>query len=478
MAITVIMQDSRPDGAGGTYKKGSTYSLPDPLATYFLDIGLAKRTSTRSEQTGAAISGNAAGQFPSAPALSSQVPVTASITSSGGVDVVVPFAKRRSWLPRNLIDPASGWGKTETGGTVTHTAGSAKASPIRIVATATATGSTARIIDALSLTGLDTSAYYELSINVDSVSLANPAAMVQAWFGFPVAVTEGTQALTGMPTAGNRYSLRFKPASSSLTLRIGIGINVAETTVAGDRIEFSAPSLYKIPSLDFVYREYGYSPVGGVGIAQAAPATRGSCLLAIGDSWSNNDTDWPGVLSSTYEREVLVSATAGHSLASMLTDLNAALATGTSFLYYPYRNVPGIAVICGGINDVVEGINGTAITQRAAALLAAVRALNMIPLYVLQPQASNSIHYSASRKITRTALAQFIAREGCDFIDLQQTAFINPDGTASTTLMLDESGAWLHASAAGVAALVDLIETAVRNIDRAHNVVLKSPHWP
>ena len=88
MAITVIMQDSRPDGAGGTYKKGSTYSLPDPLATYFLDIGLAKRTSTRSEQTGAAISGNAAGQFPSAPALSSQVPVTASITSSGGVGIL------------------------------------------------------------------------------------------------------------------------------------------------------------------------------------------------------------------------------------------------------------------------------------------------------------------------------------------------------------------------------------------------------
>ena len=404
-------------------------------------------------------------------------PLTATY-SSGGVDIAVPFAKRRSWLPKNLIDPASGWGQTQTGGTIVHTAGSAKSSPIRIVATATATGSTARIIDALSLTGLDTSAYYELSISVDSVSLANPSAMVQAWFGFPVAVTEGTQALTGMPNAGSRYSIRFKPAAASMTLRVGMGINVAETTVAGDRIEFSAPSLYKIPSLDFVYRDYGYSPFGGVGIAQAAQATRGSCILAIGDSWSNNDTDWPGVLSATYEREVLVSATAGHSLASMLTDLNSALAVGVPYLHYPYRNVPGIAVICGGINDVIEGINGTVITQRAAALLAAVRALNLVPLYVLQPQASNSIHYSASRKVTRTALAQFIAREGCDFIDLQQTAFINSDGTASSTLMLDESGAWLHASAAGVTILADLIETAIRNIDRAHSVVLKAPHWP
>lgn len=105
MAITVIMQDSRPDGAGGTYKKGSTYSLPDPLATYFLDIGLAKRTSTRSEQTGAAISGNAAGQFPSAPALSSQVPVTASITSSGGMGIQ-DGCKARSIVTAEVLNGA------------------------------------------------------------------------------------------------------------------------------------------------------------------------------------------------------------------------------------------------------------------------------------------------------------------------------------------------------------------------------------
>lgn len=85
MPTTVIMQTSRPDGAGGTYKQGSTYTIADDLAAYFLSIGAAKRTSTRSEQTGATISGNAAGQFPSAPALSRQVPVTASITSSGGI---------------------------------------------------------------------------------------------------------------------------------------------------------------------------------------------------------------------------------------------------------------------------------------------------------------------------------------------------------------------------------------------------------
>lgn len=88
MAITVIMQDSRPDGAGGTYKKGSTYSLPDTLATYFIDIGLAKRTSTRSEQTGLQITGDSAGRFPSAPAQDAEETLKVRRNSGGGNGVV------------------------------------------------------------------------------------------------------------------------------------------------------------------------------------------------------------------------------------------------------------------------------------------------------------------------------------------------------------------------------------------------------
>ena len=43
MPTTVIMKTSRPDGAGGTYKQGSTYTIADDLAAYFLSIGAAKR---------------------------------------------------------------------------------------------------------------------------------------------------------------------------------------------------------------------------------------------------------------------------------------------------------------------------------------------------------------------------------------------------------------------------------------------------
>ena len=90
MAITVIMQDSRPDGAGGTYKKGSTYSLPDTLATYFIDIGLAKRTSTRSEQTGTQITGDSAGRFPSAPAQDAEETLKVRRNSDQGVEKLIP----------------------------------------------------------------------------------------------------------------------------------------------------------------------------------------------------------------------------------------------------------------------------------------------------------------------------------------------------------------------------------------------------
>lgn len=135
MAITVIMQDSRPDGAGGTYKKGSTYSLPDTLATYFLDIGLAKRTSARSEQTGATVSGDSAGRFPSAPSMDKSVPLTATL-SSGGIKnprILAQLGERGRWINPRQIDrtikaltvdafsATTGWSAVATSGAGTLT---------------------------------------------------------------------------------------------------------------------------------------------------------------------------------------------------------------------------------------------------------------------------------------------------------------------------------------------------------------------
>lgn len=64
MSKTVIMLDSRPDGAGGTHTRGNTYTLSDAQADYYISVGLAKRTSTVSEQTGATINGDSKGRLP------------------------------------------------------------------------------------------------------------------------------------------------------------------------------------------------------------------------------------------------------------------------------------------------------------------------------------------------------------------------------------------------------------------------------
>jgi len=50
MPKTLIMNDTRPDGAGGYHLKGQTYTLPDQLADYYLGIGLARYPSLQQRQ--------------------------------------------------------------------------------------------------------------------------------------------------------------------------------------------------------------------------------------------------------------------------------------------------------------------------------------------------------------------------------------------------------------------------------------------
>ena len=43
MSKTLTMIDPRPNGSGGQYERGQTYTLADDLADYFLSIGVARR---------------------------------------------------------------------------------------------------------------------------------------------------------------------------------------------------------------------------------------------------------------------------------------------------------------------------------------------------------------------------------------------------------------------------------------------------
>lgn len=89
MPKTLIMNDTRPDGAGGYHLKGETYTLPDQLADYYLGIGLARYPSLQQRQVVAdrdpatgAISTVGTGRDPIG------APVIAVTRPGGGIELV------------------------------------------------------------------------------------------------------------------------------------------------------------------------------------------------------------------------------------------------------------------------------------------------------------------------------------------------------------------------------------------------------
>lgn len=348
-----------------------------------------------------------------------------------------------------------------------------------MTATATEGGTTARILGSITLT-LNTAKYYEISVRVDAVSLANQAAMTKGWFGLSVAPTEGTQQLlfgVQNPVAGGRVAIRIKPAAASTIVRMGIGINNGETVVAGDTMSFSDLCCYEIADIAETVLDYSYSAYGVVGKAAEGHYLPGSCVLVCGDSWSNDYTEWAGLLSKTYRREVIVRATGGHNLAQIKTNFDTAIAEGAAARNRPAYNIPGVGVIVGGINDIISNTSPRTIVDRAQALIDAMRLRYIRPIFVVQPLATDSTHYTTDRATTRAYLASYLKSEGVDVIDLHDHAFVNSDGTASVTLMNSESLAWIHPSAAGSAELARLIDARIRDIDRATQHIILPSRW-
>lgn len=87
MTTRIIMNVSRPNGSGGTYKAGTEYDLPDDLAELWRGQGICRRLSVRSEQTGVVIQATS-GNYPVAPALDDQFPLMGSTSSSGVVELL------------------------------------------------------------------------------------------------------------------------------------------------------------------------------------------------------------------------------------------------------------------------------------------------------------------------------------------------------------------------------------------------------
>lgn len=398
-------------------------------------------------------------------------------TSPGGgiIQMSAEPLRRRAMFPKNLETPFSAYSKQQTLGTVTDTPSIAH--PVRCEVTAT--GTTGRVFGIRTIT-LDTGSYYEAGIKVTGFSVTDFSQMAAAWFGIGSTPTEGVMQLKineTPPVVGGRIAIRFRPSAESTAFRFGFGINAGEKVTAGDVIEFEDFYVYRIASLGDAYDEFSYSAHGRVGRNIADPALPGSCVIALGDSWSNDSTDWPTVFGNAYDREMVVSALAGRTLEAIKTAFDELVASGASALNRPARHVPGVAVIVGGINDIVQDAAASVIHARAQSLIDVMRTRYIRPLFVVQPLATNAASYSATRLAARNALARYLKGEGCDVLDLHDHGFINADGTANTTWMLDETGAWIHPTSAGSVELARLIDARIRDMDRAAQHIVLSPRW-
>lgn len=382
---------------------------------------------------------------------------------------------RRPVYPKNLVNPTQAYGVVQTLGTVTDAPGVTHT----MIAAATESGATARILGSITLT-LDTSKYYEISVRVDAVSLSNQAAMSKGWFGLSVAPTEGAQQLlfgVQNPVVGERVAIRIKPAAASTIVRMGIGINNGETVVTGDTMSFSDLCCYEIADITETVLDYSYSAYGVVGKSVDGPYLPGSCVIACGDSWSNDFAEWAGLLGVNYRREMIVRATGGHNLAQIKVNFDNAINEGDAARNRPSRHVPGVGVIVGGINDIIADTAPRTIAVRAQAMIDALRVRYIRPIFVVQPLATDSTHYTAARAEARAYLSGYLKAEGADVIDLRDHGFVNSDGTASATLMNSESLAWIHPSAAGSAELARLVDARIRDIDRAAQHIILPARW-
>lgn len=143
MTTRIIMNVSRPNGSGGTYKAGTEYDLPDDLAELWRGQGICRRLSVRSEQTGAVIQATS-GNYPGAPALDDQFPLMGSIRPDGGVafdeaarralrgggvltrEYPIRRLKKRAAVVDDMTNAATVWGNAKTGCTLTDDAVSAR----------------------------------------------------------------------------------------------------------------------------------------------------------------------------------------------------------------------------------------------------------------------------------------------------------------------------------------------------------------
>lgn len=357
--------------------------------------------------------------------------------------------------------------KVETLGTVT----SSGTNPRKITCVATSSGSTARIIAGFTKTDLVNGGIYQFSATIDSVILANPSAMTRSWLGQTVE-NANAQFPQDIPMVGQRYGINFTGYTGSNLMRLGMGTGGTENVIAGDTIVFRDIALYRVSTLSDPILPYTQTSIFPVGDLASSSDTIGSCVLFCGDSWMNNDTDIAGLVATTYQRERVLVATAGHTLSQISTALNDAVASGFTYLNSPYRHVPGIAVIEGGINDIVGANTGAAMFTTLSTMLTKVRSMGMKPIVILPCLSTQYASYTVGMATQNEAYRKLVFASGVPVVDSQEV-MLNDDGSSSSYLSADH----VHPTAYGYALLARMVDEKIRLVESENAFTPYNVNW-
>lgn len=338
--------------------------------------------------------------------------------------------------------------------------------------TATSAG-TLRAFVGITYSSFDTGKWYAFGARCASITDTG------TWTRHPIylntAPTSGERSV--LITEAGRWCIVFNPSASSSLLRLGIGIVDNETVIEGEQIVLEDPFLYELADQNAEPPEWvGSSPVivpydnpctlASNVITQAAygtvqPFKRSDVVLFAGDSFGNDPTEYPTLIRDTYQIEAYNIHESNAQLDTIGANLSAFIASPT--LHLPNSNFPKVAVLQGGINDIVNDVTLETMQSRVNANIEAARTADMIPVVLCVAPWKAHASWSAGRQtVTDAYNAWLLART--DILTVNIYGPLEDPSTTDTLLSAYDSGDGLHPSTAGHAVIQARVTNALKRI--------------
>ena len=284
-------------------------------------------------------------------------------------------------------------------------------------------------------------------------------------------------------TAGARHCVLFTASvSSSGIVRVGLGTSGNESSSVLSEV-LSKPFLYEVPSLTSEVPDY--LPYNSLGVynheAQNTVATDGQITevsttptqftnpdlnkvgMFIGDSYSNDSTEWPVQLVNTDTNMALIGdGNSGQNTEFFETHIDDLLAmTG----YDLVGNVsPTFVILQGSVNNILSNMTVSDTITSTTNLINKVKATGLTPILTnIAPQGqSGSLFDSTALQLitdTNIALAALASSENVKLVDIH-TALVDVDGVSMQAAYYS-SGDPVHPIAAGSLVIANAIAPVI-----------------